>query len=101
MLAMFSTFPLDKGESLSESVAEAIQLIDASGLNYQTTAMGTIVEGDWDQVMDLIKKCHQKLRQKSSRVNTRITIDDREGAVSSLTGKVASIEAKLGRGIRK
>jgi uncharacterized protein (TIGR00106 family) len=101
MLAMFSTFPVDKGESLSDEVASVIELIDRSGLNYQTTAMGTLVEGDWDQVFDLIKRCHQALRQGSRRVYTRITVDDREGATNQLARKVAAIEAKLGRGIRK
>jgi uncharacterized protein (TIGR00106 family) len=101
MLAMFSTFPVDKGESLSDEVASVIELIDRSGLNYQTTAMGTLVEGDWDQVFDLIKRCHQALRQGSRRVYTRITVDDREGATNQLAQKVAAIEAKLGRGIRK
>jgi len=101
MLVLFSTFPVDKGESLSDEVAKVIELIDRSGLNYQTTAMGTIIEGEWDQVMALVKQCHQALRQSSRRVYTRLTIDDREGARNQLTGKVASIEARLGKGIRK
>ena len=78
-----------------------IQLIDDSGLNYQTTAMGTLIEGEWDQVMALVKQCHMALRQSSRRVYTRLTIDDREGAKDQLTGKVASIETRLGKGIRK
>jgi uncharacterized protein (TIGR00106 family) len=101
MLVLFSTFPVDKGESLSGEVARVIQLIDASGLNYQTTAMGTLIEGEWDQIMALDKQCHQTLRQSSHRVYTRLTIDDREGATNQLTGKVAAIESKLGRPIRK
>ncbi len=101
MLVLFSTFPVDKGESLSGEVANVIQLIDASGLNYQVTGMGTLIEGDWDAVMNLVKSCHQALRKNSRRVYTRLTIDDREGATNQLTGKVAAIEAKLGRGIRK
>ncbi len=101
MLAIFSTFPVDTGQSLSKDVAEVIKLIDESGLDYQTTAMGTLVEGEWDEVIDLIKRCHQKLRENSRRVYTKITIDDREGATGRLKGKVADIEKILGREVRK
>jgi uncharacterized protein (TIGR00106 family) len=101
MLAMFSIIPMNKGESLSSEVAKAINLVDRSGLKYQVTAMGTLVEGDWDEVMNLIKLCHDSVRKGSKRVYTRISIDDREGATDSITGKVASVERKIGRGIRK
>ena len=101
MLAIFSTFPVGKSESLSKDVAEIIRIIDDSGLDCQTTAMGTIVEGEWDEVMDLIKVCHHKLRENSTRVNTKISIDDRAGAKGRLRGKIASVEKHLGREIKK
>ncbi len=101
MLAMFSTFPVDKGSSLGKDVAGVIDLIDKSGLDYQTTALGTLVEGDWDKVMALIKQCHDKLRESSQRVYTRITVDDRAGAKGRLKGKVTDIEEILGREVRK
>ncbi len=101
MLAMFSTFPIDKGSALGKDVAGAIDLIDKSGLDYQTTAMGTLVEGDWDEVMSLIKTCHDKLRENSVRVYTRITIDDRAGAKGRLKGKVADVERIIGREVKK
>lgn len=101
MLAIFSTFPVDKGDSMAKDVAGVIDLIDKSGLDYQTTAMGTLVEGDWDEVMDLIKRCHHKLRENSKRVNTKISIDDREGATGRLKGKVADVEKFMGREVRK
>ena len=101
MITMFSIIPVDKGESLSSEVAEAIKLIDQSGLPYQVTAMGTLIEGDWDEVMDLIKRCHLAIRKGSKRVYTRINVDDREGATDELTRKVASVEKKVGRGISK
>ena len=101
MLAIFSTFPVDKGQSLSKEVAGVIKLIDESGLDYQTTAMGTLVEGEWDDIMDLVKRCHHKLREGSSRVYTKISIDDREGATGRLKGKVADVEKALGREVKK
>jgi uncharacterized protein (TIGR00106 family) len=101
MIVMFSIVPMDKGESISTDVARAINLIDQSGLTYQTTAMGTLIEGDWEEIMILIKRCHDEVRKSSRRVYTRINIDDREGASNELTKKVASVESKVGRGIRK
>ena len=77
MLAIFSTFPVGKSESLSRDVAEIIKIIEDSGIDCQTTAMGTIVEGEWDEVMELIKKCHFKLRESSTRVNTKISNTNR------------------------
>lgn len=101
MLAIFSTFPVGKSESLSADVAEIIKIIDDSGIECQTTAMGTLVEGEWEEVMDLIKKCHHKLRETSTRVYTKISIDDREGASGRIKGKVASVEKRLGREVKK
>ena len=101
MLAIFSTFPVGKSESLSQDVARIIKIIEDSGIDCQTTAMGTLVEGEWDEIMDLIKRCHDKLRETSTRVYTKITIDDREGAKGRLKGKIASVEKHLGREIKK
>ncbi len=100
MLAFFSISPIDKGESLSEFVAASLDLIDKSGLAYKSGPMGTTVEGDWDEVMQLIRDCHMLMRGKSNRIATSIKIDDRVGATDRLTGKVASIEAKLGRKLK-
>lgn len=100
MLLEFSSFPAS-AESLSGAVAKVIDLIDKSGLPYQTHAQGTLVEGEWDELMDLVKKCHMLLREDFERVFTRITIDDRKDAKNRLTGKIKSVENKLGRNIRK
>ncbi len=100
MLAQFSVAPFDKGESLSKYVAEIIDLIDNSGLEYRLGPMSTTVEGDVDDVLELIKACHQRMRLFSRRVITHIAIDDREGATDRLTGKPLSIEEKLGRKIK-
>ena len=100
MLLEFSSFPAGQN-SLSGAVAKIIDLIDKSGLPYQTHALGTLVEGEWDDLMQLVKRCHMLLREDFDRVYTRITIDDRAGAKNRLTGKVESLEKKLGRNIRK
>ena len=101
MIAEFSVVPVGKGEELAELVAGVMDIIDRSGLPYQLTAMGTLVEGEWDDVLALIKECHFKMRRQGARVLTRISIDDRENAVNRLTGKVRDVEKALGRELRK
>ncbi|KPJ51127.1 MAG: hypothetical protein AMJ41_00280 [candidate division Zixibacteria bacterium DG_27] len=101
MLANFSIIPLGGGESVSKYVAKVIDIVDRSGLNYQLTSMGTLVEGNWDEVMGVIKKCHNVTRRLVPRVYTVITIDDRKGAKGRLTGKVKSVERVLKREVRK
>jgi len=96
MLAEFSITPIDKeGKGLSEYIAKTINIIKESGLQYELHAMGTLVEGDAEQVFELIKKCHLNMAHFSDRVSTSIKIDDRKGATGRLKGKVASVENKL------
>ncbi|MBN1296200.1 MTH1187 family thiamine-binding protein [bacterium] len=101
MLCEFRTSPFGSSESVSRDVAEVIELIESSGLPSQTHAMGTIVEGEWDEIMDLIRRCHALLRENHRRVITDIHIDDRENARNRLAGKVNALEAHLGRKIRR
>ncbi len=101
MLAEFSIIPLDKGVSLSEYVSKIIDIVDTSDIDYKLTPMGTVVEGDWDDVMDLISDCHNEMRKYSDRVETKIIIDDRKGANNRLTGKINSVEKELGKEVEK
>ena len=101
MLAEFTVTPLDKGESLSKYVAGSLKLVAESGLNYRLTAMGTIVEGEPDQVFELIKQCHMRMRKISNRVSTFIKIDDRKDRNKRLEGKIKSVEKQLGKSLKK
>ncbi len=97
MIVEFSVTPIGKGKSLSEDIAQVLDLVDRSGLDYRFTPMGTIVEGEWDLVMQLIKNCHQAMRERVDRVSTRIYIDDQKGAKDRIRHKVEAVEKKLGR----
>jgi len=101
MVAEFSVVPIGRGESLSGFVARVVDLVDKSGLPYQLTAMGTIVEGDWDEVFALIRKCHETMRGQASRVTTHITVDDRDRASDRIKGKIREVEDVLGRALKK
>ena len=95
MLAIFSIAPLSGEEHLSPFVAQMIKRIRASGLEYQLTAMGTLVEGDPGEVFDLIRDCHILIRGQSDRVGTRIWIDDQVGKTGRIKDKVKAVEGRL------
>ena len=97
----FSLFPLDKGESVSPYVARSLDIIDRSGLDYRCHAMGTTLEGDFDRVMGVVKQCFDALAADCNRLECFIHLDYRKGCRGRLEGKVASVEAKLGRPVRK
>ncbi|MFH1811686.1 MAG: MTH1187 family thiamine-binding protein [Pseudomonadota bacterium] len=101
ILAEFSIAPLDAGESLSEQVAEALDIVDRSGVAYRLNPMGTVLEGEWSEVFGIIERCYQAMRQHSRRVSIAIKVDAREGASGRLDAKVAAVEQRLGRVLNK
>lgn len=96
MMAEFSVVPIGVGESLSTYVAECLKIIKKSGLRYQLTPMGTILEGDFHKVLDTIGQCHLRVRSMSDRVTTTIRLDDRETHTDEMLRKVKSVEEKMG-----
>ena len=101
MVVEFSVVPVGRGEELAGPVARILDLVDTSGLPYQLTAMGTLVEGDWDEVLGLVRRCHEAMRGESGRVLTHIAIDDRPQARGRIAGKVRDVESVLGRSLKK
>jgi uncharacterized protein (TIGR00106 family) len=97
----FSLFPLGVGESLSTYVARSLDIIDRSGVNYRCHAMGTTLEGDFDTVLAVVKQCFEAMAADCNRVECSIKIDYRKGYTGRLDGKIASVEQKLGRPLRK
>jgi uncharacterized protein (TIGR00106 family) len=89
--------PSGKEESKSPYVARILDIIDKSGLPYQLTPMGTIIEGEWAEVMAVVTDCFQSLETDCSRIGTHIKIDYRAGASSRLKSKVETVETLLGR----
>ena len=101
MIVQFSMVPLGVGVSVSKYVAKIIKIVDDSGLSYKLHAMGTIIEGEWDEVMNLIKKCRDTLMDEVERVLIDIKIDDRKRVTGRIEGKVKSVEEKLGKPVKK
>jgi len=101
MLVEFSIIPIGKGSSLGDDIAKVLEIVDGSKLPYKINPMGTVVEGSWDDVVRLIKKCHNTVMKNSERIITTISIDDRKGKPSRIEEKVRSVEKRLGKTLRK
>jgi uncharacterized protein (TIGR00106 family) len=101
MLVEFSVIPMGTGVSVSEYVAECMKIVDASGIDYRLNPMGTVLEGDYDKVMDVVRKCHMRVMEMAPRVFTSIRIDDRKGAAGGLDKKIKSVENKIGKKLKK
>jgi uncharacterized protein (TIGR00106 family) len=100
VLLEFSMSPLGKGESVGQYVARPLDIIDKSGLDYRTHAMGTVIEGDWDEVFGVVKECFEAMRKDCNRISVAIKVDYRKGKTGRLSSKVASVERKLGRKLK-
>ena len=98
MIVAFSVTPLGVGESVSEYVADAVKVVRASGLPHTTDAMFTSIEGEWDEVMAVVKAAVDAVAAKAPRVSVTLKADIRAGVTDGLTAKVAAVEAKLAEG---
>lgn len=95
MIVEFDTYPMGQVSGLGKEIAKIEKIIASSGLDYQLTAMGTIIEGDWEEVMETIKKCHHRLKQDHERVETHIKIDDHADKTGRIKGKVDSVKENI------
>lgn len=101
VLLDFSLFPLDKGVSLSSYVARSLDIVDRSGLDYRCHSMGTTVEGGIEEALQVVRQCFEAMAVDCERIECSIKIDYRKGRTGRLDGKVASVEQKLGRTVKK
>jgi uncharacterized protein (TIGR00106 family) len=100
MVVDFSIMPIGEGESLSRHVAAVVKLIVESGLPYRVGPMATTIEGQWGEVMDLVKRCRDEMFENCNRIHIILKIDDRKGSTNRLRGKVKSVEEKLGKSLK-
>ncbi|MEO3769697.1 thiamine-binding protein [Micromonospora sp. B9E7] len=98
MLIAFSITPLGGDDSVGDLVAEAVRVVRASGLPNRTDAMFTTVEGEWDEVMAVVKQAVDVVAARAPRVSVVLKADVRPGVTDALSGKVARIEARLAEG---
>ena len=96
MLIAFSVSPLGgESDSVAKAVAEAVRVVRESGLPNETNAMFTNVEGEWDEVMDLLKSCVEKVAETAPRVSVVVKLDYRPGHTDAMHHKVEAVEQHL------
>jgi uncharacterized protein (TIGR00106 family) len=95
MIVAFSVTPLGVGEDVAEYVADAVRVVRASGLPNRTDAMFTTIEGEWDEVMAVVKGACDAVAARAPRVSVTLKADIRPGVTGALDAKMASLERHL------
>ncbi len=96
MIVAFSLTPLGTGEGVADLVAEAVGVARSSGLPCETNAMFTNLEGDWEEVMGVVKTCVDKMAESAPRISLVLKADIRPSRPrGQLQAKVAAIEHRL------
>jgi uncharacterized protein (TIGR00106 family) len=95
MLVAFSVTPIGAGEDVAAPVAKAVKVVRESGLPNRTDAMFTTLEGEWDEVMDVVKRACEAAQEEAGRVSLVLKADIRPGVSDALNAKVAKVEALL------
>lgn len=95
-IAEFTIIPIGVGVSLSKYVAICEQILEESGISYELHANGTNLEGEWDEVMNAIKTCHERLHEMGvPRIATQIKIGTRTDREQKMKDKIESVKTKL------
>ena len=101
MMIEFSIVPLGAGASVSPVIARVLKIIMDSGIPYKANPMDTVIEGEWDELMGLVRKCHSEALKDADRVVTNIKIDDYKGKGLRLEKKLESVEQRLGKKLKR
>lgn len=97
VLLNFAMFPTDKGDSVSQYVSKIINHLKESGVSYRLNPMGTTIETDtMEQALKLVQESYDILEPVSNRIYCSINIDAQKNKGERMTGKIASIESKIG-----
>ncbi|HEU0041733.1 MAG TPA: thiamine-binding protein [Jiangellaceae bacterium] len=95
MLVAFSVAPSGTGDSVADAVADAVAVVRESGLPNRTDSMFTTIEGDWDEVFDVVKRACEAVGRHGNRVSLVLKADIRPGYTGQLTAKVERVEAAI------
>jgi len=101
VMVEFSIVPVGKGVGLSPVISRVMKVVVESGLSYKANPMGTVLEGEWDAVMGVVKKCHAEVMKDAERAVTTIKIDDRKGQNQRMEKKLEAVEQKLAMKLNK
>lgn len=98
-IAEVSIVPIGtKTPSVSKYVTKVLDVLERDGVKYELTAMGTIIEGDVENILSLVRKMHEAaFGEEASRIVTTVKIDDRRDKVTSAAYKIESVKQKLSK----
>jgi len=92
----FCIIPLGVELSLSPYIAECQRILDELGLKHELHAYGTNIEGEWDTVMDAVKRCHYRVHEMGApRISSTLKLGTRTDREDSIEGKVRSVQQRL------
>ncbi len=95
VIADLCVVPIGVGVSVSSYVTACQKVLDEAGLNSKLHAYGTNIEGEWDQVFQAIKKCHEKIHKMGApRITTTLKFGTRTDKDQSMADKIKSVESK-------
>ena len=101
VLLDFGMFPVDKGESVSTYVSRLVSMIDARGLPYKVSPMGTVIETETlDEALAVVRDAYALLEPDCNRVYSTLKLDIRKGKSGRLVSKLESVEKKVGRKLK-
>jgi uncharacterized protein (TIGR00106 family) len=101
MLVELSIVPVGGSRHLSDFVSALVHEVHESGLAYTLTPSGTVIEGDWDEVMPVVRSAHKKALSDSGHLVTTIRIEDESGGTAKLSSNIQNVEEKLGHPARR
>lgn len=92
----FCVIPLGVGLSLSPYIAECQRILTELGIDHELHAYGTNIEGEWETVMDAVKRCHQRIHEMGApRITSTLKLGTRIDRTDSMAAKVASVRQQL------
>ncbi|MBL1065782.1 MTH1187 family thiamine-binding protein [Streptomyces sp. 7-21] len=95
MIVAFSVTPIGAGRHVGRQVADAVRVVRDSGLPHRTDSMFTTIEGEWDEVMDVVRRAAEAAGAGTGRVSLVLKADINEGVTNGMTTKVETIERLL------
>lgn len=99
VIADFCVIPMGVGTSVSEYVAECERIFKQAGLSHQLHAYGTNVEGEWEDVFEALRRCHERIHEMGApRISTTVKLGTRNDRSQSMADKVSSVVSKLESG---
>lgn len=97
MLFEVQIVPVGADPHISNAIADSVSIIESAGLRYQLTASGTLIEGDWEEVIPVLKRAHEQARRYAPHLITTIRVEDDPEATEQLTENVEHVRSKLRR----